>query len=275
MNSGMKNLFCLLLLCLAGGCRIADKGVVDTTAPPFVGNASASPSFIDVTHLGLQPTSPIDTTIVFSASVDTGSSSALVTYTLLDPEGNVLLSGTLTDFAGKFSASTPFHILKQDVGTYGVQFQARAVNDAENRSNTLSQTIVVKNNDHSPIVNDIVMADTVSIPPTGDTTFLKITVAVSDSDGIQDIAGVSFTSRRPDNSIVAIYPMFDDGNLTPANLTPFGLKSGDAVAGDGIYTLTIPLTSSTTGNTYRDFSFMATDRSGESSNVLTKRIFIK
>ena len=272
MSISMKNLLCLLLLCLAGGCKIPDKGVVDTTAPPFISQAATSPSLIDVTHLASQPTDPIDTTIIFSISVD--DANVLATYTLLDPSGNVFLSGNLTGTnAGNFSASTRFHILKEDVGTYAVQFQAIAAGNAESKSNILSQAIVVKNTDHSPVISALVMPDTVIVPPVGDTTFVKITVAVADSDGLQDIVNVSLTSRRPDNSVVGVYPMYDDGGLTP--VSPFGIKSGDAVAGNGIYTLTIPLLSSTTGNTYRTFSFIATDRSGESSNVLTKRIFIQ
>ena len=151
--------------------------------------------------------------------------------------------------------------------------ELQAVNDAESKSNILVQAIVVKNTDHAPFISNLVMRDTVIVPPVGDTTFFKITVTVSDSDGLQDITSLSLTSRRPDNSVVGVYPMYDDGGLTVVN--PFGLKSGDATAGDGIYTLTIPLLSSTTGNTYRNFSFSATDRSGESSNILTKNIFIQ
>ena len=269
----MKNLLCLLLLCLAVGCKIPDKGVVDTTTPPFISQATLSPSVINVNHLANQPTDPIDTTIVFSALVEDINANTLVTYTVLDLLGNVIVSGDFTNNGGgKFSASAHFHILKQDVGTYSVKFQA--VNDPENESNILVQSILVINgNNHQPVVSNLVMPGTVSIPPVGDTTFVKITVVVSDPDGLQDIASVSFTSRRPDSTVVGIYPMYDDGGLTP--VIPFGLKSGDAFAGDGIYTLTIPLTSSTTGNTYRDFSIIATDRSGESSNVLTQRIFIQ
>jgi hypothetical protein len=268
----MKNLFFLLLLCFAGGCKIPDKGLVDTTAPPFISQATASPGLLDVTHLASQPTDPIDTSIVLSVLVSGSITSTLVTYTVLDPSNSVIVSGNFTDNGGgKFSANARFHILKEDVGTYNVQFQA--VNDAESQSNILAEAIVVKNADHAPILSNLVMPDTVNVPLAGDTTFVTITVAVSDADGLQDIVSVSLTSRRPDNSVVGIYPMYDDGGLIVVN--PFGLKSRDAVAGDGIYTLTIPLLSSTTGNTYRSFSFIATDRSGESSNVLTKRIFIQ
>jgi hypothetical protein len=272
MGIGMKNLSYLFLLCFAGGCKIPDKGIVDTTAPPFISEATTSPSLIDVTHLASQPTDPVDTTIAFSVSVDGANASTFVTYAVLDPFDNLIVSGNLTNNnSGKFSTNTRFHILKEDVGTYNVQFQA--VNDAESKSNILVQAIVVKNTDHAPFISNLVMPDTVIVPPVGDTTFVKITVTVSDLDGLQDITSVSLISRRPDNSVVGVYPMYDDGGLTVVN--PFGLKSGDATAGDGIYTLIIPLLSSTTGNTYRNFSFSATDRSGESSNILTKNIFIQ
>ncbi|MGA7160571.1 MAG: hypothetical protein WBZ48_06195 [Bacteroidota bacterium] len=268
----MKNLLYITLFCLVGGCEFPDKGVVDTIPPPFISQATASPTLIDVTHLAAQPTDAIDTTITFSATVDGANQYTLVTYIVSDPSDSLLVSGNLTvNNGGKFSANTRFHILKENVGIYNVQFQA--VNNEESRSNLLTQAIIVKNSDHAPVVSNLVMPDSVTVPPAGDTTFVKITVAVSDTDGVQDIVSVSLTSRRPDNSVVGIYPMYDDGGFNA--VIPFGLKSGDAVAGDGIYTLTIPLLSSTTGNTYRDFSFIATDRSGESSNVLTKRIFIQ
>jgi hypothetical protein len=269
----MKNLTYVLILCFVAGCKLPDKGLLNTTPPPFISRAAASPSLIDVTTLGSQPTSPIDTTVVFSASVDTGPTGAIVTYTVLNPAGDVFLSGNMTGSAGQFFASTPFNIQKEDVGTYSVQFQAISVNDPENISNILTQTILVKNANHYPVISSLVMPDTVKVPPSGDTTFVKITVAVADLDGLQDIASVTLTSRRPDSTVVGIYPMYDDGGFNL--VSPFGLKSGDAFAGDGTYTLTIPLPSSTTGNTYRDFSFVATDHSGGSSNVLTKRIYIQ
>ena len=272
MNIGMKNILCIMLFCFAEGCELPDKGIIDTTAPPFISQTTMSPSVINVNRLGIQPTDPIDTSIALSAVVEDTTSSTLVIYTLLDPSGNFFSTGNLaSNGGGKFSASSHFHILKQDVGTYSVQFQATSNGEV---SNTLVQSMLVENsNDHPPVISNLVMPDTVFVPPTGDTTFVKITLAVSDSDGLGNIASVSFTSRRPDSSVVGIYPMYDDGGIVP--VSPFGLRSGDAVAGDGIYTLTIPLPSSTTGNTYRDFLFSATDRSGESSNVLIRRIFIR
>ncbi len=273
MSIRMKNLTCVLILCFAAGCKLTDKGLLDTGAPPFIRLAAASPLVIDVTTLGSLPTSPIDTMIVLSASIDPGAAGAIVNYTVLDPAGNILLSGNMTGSAGQFTASTPFNIQKEDVGTYSVQFQAVAIGEPQSLSNTLTRTITVKNTNHYPVLSNLFMPDTVKVPPPGDTTFVRITVAAANSDGLQDIKSVTLTSYRPDKSVVGIYPMYDDGGFNV--VSPFSLKSGDAIAGDGTYTLTIPLLSSTTGNTYRDFSFVATDRSGASSNVLTKRIYIQ
>ncbi|MGA9405927.1 MAG: hypothetical protein WBW71_02220 [Bacteroidota bacterium] len=270
----MKNLLCLLLLCCAGGCKIPDKGIIDTTAPPFISQATMSPSVINVNRLGSLPTDPIDTTIGLSAVVQDTTSSPLVIYTLLDPSGNVFSTGNLAgNGGGKFSTSSHFHILKQDVGTYSVQFQATSNGEV---SNTVVQSVVVENsNNHPPIVSNLMMPDTVSIPPAGDTTFVKITIAASDSDGLADIVSVTLTSKKPDGTSAGVFYLYDDGNQVVN--TQFGLPftSGDSVANDGIYTIVIPLTKVTDVlPTYRDFSFEATDRTGAFSNIITKRIFI-
>ena len=270
----MKKRFCFFLLCLTAGCTLPDKGLIDTTAPPFISQATASPSVIDVTRIGSQPTDPIDTSISFSASVSDAGSLTVVMYTLLDPSGNVLLSGNLSsNSGGRFSSSVPFHILKEDVGTYAVQFQA--VNGPESQSNIVAQAVIVKNANHTPVVSNLVMADTVALPPAGDTTFVKITIAASDSDGQADIVSVTLTSQKPNGSSAGVFYLYDDGSQNV--YTQFGapLRSGDAVANDGIYTIVIPLTTvSDQLPTYRIFSFKATDRSGAFSNVISRQINI-
>jgi hypothetical protein len=270
----MKKRFSVVLLCLAAGCKLPDKGLIDTAAPPFINQATTSPTLIDVTHIGSQPTDPVDTSLSFSASVNDGSSLTVVTYTLLDPSGNVLLSGSLnSNGGGRFSSSVPFHILKENVGTYSVQFQA--VNDPESQSNIVTQDIIVKNTNHAPVVSNLVMADTVALPPSGDTTFVKITIAASDSDGQADIVSVTLTSQKPNGSSAGVFYLYDDGSQNI--YTQFGapLRSGDAVANDGIYTIVIPLTTvSDPLPTYRIFSFKAVDRTGAFSNVISKQINI-
>jgi hypothetical protein len=279
----MKYFLSFLLLCAVAGCEFPDKGVIETAAPPFISRATATPIMIDVNHLASQPTDPIDTMLIFSASLDDRGANSSVGYALFDPAGNILLSGLLLDNGlppdqiandGKFTGSAPLHILKQDVGTYSIQFQATG----DFKSNTVALALIVKNsNNHRPYISDLTMQDTAHIPPVGDTTFVKITLAVSDTEGLGDIVSVKLTSLRPDGSIAAQIKLYDDGGSA---LTEFGkfVLSGDLTANDGIYTVTIPLTKAPdppeTLPTYRDFSFKATDRTGDFSNVLTKRIYI-
>ena len=161
---------------------------------------------------------------------------------------------------------------KVDVGNYTVKILARDF--AEASSNIFNKPIYVRNAvNHSPSIANAVVPDTVFVPTGTETNFVKVSVAASDPEGLADIANVTFTSQRPDGSIVDTYPMFDDGSED--SRPPFNIPSGDATIGDGTYTLTIPLASSTQRNTYRDFIFQARDRAGEKSSTITKRIYIQ
>jgi len=270
----MKRYFCVFLVSLAAGCKLPDKGLIDSETPPFLSQASASPSLIDVTNIASQPTDPVDTTILFSAVVNDAGSSTVVTFTLLDPSANVLVSGNLnSNGSGKFSSTIHFHILKEDVGIYTVQLQA--VNDPEAQSNIVAQTIIVKNTNHAPVVSNLAMPDTVALPTPGDTAFVKVTIAAADSDGQTDIVSVTLTSQKPNGSSAGVFYLYDDGsqNVNTQFGAPF--TSGDAVANDGIYTIVIPLTTvSDPLPTYRIFSFKATDRTGAFSNVISRQITI-
>lgn len=212
-----------------------------------------------------------------------------VTGTLKLPDGSNYLSFSLYDDGG-VAAWPPFNLtsgdsaandglfttrllfLKKSVGNYTLQLQAKDL--AQALSNVITKTFFVRNAlNHSPILSNPVMPDTVTVPTGTDTTFIKVTIPVTDQEGLGDIASVTFISQRPDSSVVATYPMYDDGGSTPQ--LPFNLRSGDILAGDGIYTITIPLTSSAQRNTYRDFIFQATDLVGEKSSTISKRIYIR
>jgi hypothetical protein len=210
-----------------------------------------------------------------------------VTGTLKLPDGSVYLSFSLYDDGG-IAARPPFNVtsgdsvandgrfttrllfVKKSVGNYTLQLQAKDF--AQALSNVITQTFIVKNAiNHGPILSSPVMPDTVAVPTGTDTTFIKVSITASDQEGLEDIASVTFTTEN--STGVATYPMFDDGGSTPQ--PPFNIRTGDSLAGDGIYTTTIPLTSSAQRNTFRDFIFQATDRAGEKSPTISKRIYIR
>ncbi len=283
MNTRMKTSLSALLLFLLAGCEIPDKGAIDTAPPPLIVQATATPGTLDVNLLANQPTDPVDTTIAFTASVSNLDAGTSVTYMVFDPVGNLLIDGPFLDDGvypdqiagdGKLSAAAHLHILKRDVGTYAAQIQARSSQGFI--SNTILLSIAIKNsNNHPPHISNLTMPDSIKVPAAGDTTFVTITLAVSDSEGLGDIVSVKLTSKKPDGSSSGQFNLYDDGG-TIFN-TQFGvpMSSGDLTAGDGIYTIRIPFTGTPEPPpTYRDFSFVATDRTGDHSNTLTLRIYI-
>lgn len=282
----MKNT--LLIFFLAGifGCQIPDQGVIESSAPPFLSQATVVPSSLNVNEVANLPMDPIDTTIELSVAVSGAVNSTMVTYSLLNPTGSILVAGTLLDNGkspdatpgdGFFSGIARLHILKQDVGGYTIEF--RASDDMGFESNTATKTLEVKNSaNHAPRISSLVMQDTALVPPPNETTFVRITLVVSDSEGLGDIVSVKLNSRKPSGASAGQFFLYDDGGSVLYSQFGLPFASGDAVAGDGIFTITIPLAKAPdppdAPPTYRDFAFTATDRSGESSNMITKRIFI-
>ena len=277
----MKKILTFLLLVSLGGCDLPNTVVTGPGAPPTISNASLSPTIINVNNVNPQSLSVIDTLVQCFVTADGIDNSTEISVSLLAPDGTLMDSEPLHDDGifpdskardGVFSAQVHLQVSKSALGQYATQFIA--VNGSGFRSSTIVRSVaVINSNNHAPTISNPVVPDTVTVPSSTDTTFVVVSVKVDDQDGLSDIASVTFSSRRPDSSLVGVYPLYDDGGANPR--IPFGLKSGDAVAGDGIYTLTLPLTSSSDHNTYRDFTFLATDLSGETSEPLTRRIYIR
>ena len=217
-----------------------------------------------------------DITAVFGSLLLLDGSSYL-DFSLYDDGGVVsrppfnISSGDSIANDGKFGIR--LILKKSDVGDFSLKLQAR---DFAGASSSISNKPFYLRNavNHAPsIFNLLVIPDTVSVPNGTDTNFVKVSISASDQEGLVDIASVEFTSQRPTGTIVGTYPMFDDGSVI--SQPPFNILSGDATANDGIYTSRVPVTSSADRNTYRDFIFLAKDRLGEKSNIITKRIYIQ
>ncbi len=265
------------------GCNFPTKNIPETTPPPFLSSIAISPDSLAIITSPNNPTGATDTAINLSASVDTNGLSNVrsVHFSIISTDGNTILAtGQLSDDGiapdliagdGKFTSLAAIHITTENVGTYVIQIQAENLSGLT--SNSLSRSFILANvANHAPQISNLVMPDTVFVPTSGSTT-VKVSVVASDSDGLSDIKLVTLTSLKPDSSIVGTFSLFDDGGafLQP----PFNISSGDAVAGDGIYTLKIPLNSTTERNTYRIFMFKATDRAGVVSNIISKNIYIE
>jgi hypothetical protein len=137
-------------------------------------------------------------------------------------------------------------------GLYSIRFQAK---DKQGLTSLpIVKTIHVEVANAPPIVSQLSAPDTVS--RSAAQPFL-LSVKAEDPQGSQDIVMVAFNSFKPDGTPSTGNPfiLYDDGT------------QGDPVAGDGIYSLTVTITSQNETGNYR-FEFFARDQSGTVSESL-------
>jgi hypothetical protein len=165
-----------------------------------------------------------------------------------------LTSATSADFA----APIAFALDRSEAGLYRIEIFAQG--QSSSASNYFQIPLLVSRNNSAPRIISGSVPDTVTLPP-GGRLLLKFSVAVRDSDGLGDIAGAFFfslNSSRPTDRIV----LADDGNVT-------GI-SGDDVAGDGTYTITVELVDDVNVRRTFEFEFHAVDLQGADSGPFTK-----
>ena len=204
--------------------------------------------------------------------------SVYTSFSLYDDGGSILrppfniTSGDSVANDGRFTAQ--FLFVKQNVGNYTLQLQAKDL--AQALSNVVTRSLYVRNTaNHKPLLSNLVMPDTIFVPSGTSVDSMQIHINVSDAEGLVDITSVSLTLHREDGGVVnpTPYPLYDDGGAS--DVLPFNISSGDGIAGDGVYSLRIPVPSSTLRNIYRDFVFIATDRAKENSDLFIKRVYFK
>jgi hypothetical protein len=266
----MRHILTIIAVAWLAGCSLPNE-TIDISAPPVLSFASSSLTVIDVGRLG----TVVDTAIVVTATPK-GTNIGTVTALIVATDGSsaaYLLAdnGVAPDQVkgdGIFTGNVMVRLSASAVGSYAIQVQASDAAGLVSNMIALPVSIISSNN-RPPVISQLIAPDTVFVP-TGDTpNHIKVSVAVADSDGLASIASVSFTSYRADGKTAGIFQLLDDGGTTTDP------SSGDDVAGDGRYTLTLSIPSTTTHNTYYDFVFTAKDKSGAISNSLTKRIYIQ
>lgn len=99
----------------------------------------------------------------------------------------------------------------------------------------------------APVIESVEHQDTLYLPASG-LVFDTLRVTVSHSQGLDEIRDVSFKSLKPNGQYASSgnpIPLLDDGSqVVLYNYFGIDITSGDAVEGDGIYSLTLPLSSS-------------------------------
>lgn len=275
------NLTTTLLLVVFAGCELDQSTSFDPqSTPPVLIDARISPVFINVASFQSLPA--IDTVITVIATLDAPSPfTTSVIYEIFDPEGTLTFAGTLSDNGvapdqtsadGIYTTSVRISVTGNTIGTFSVFIFAR---NAENEQSVLfSLPLTLFNSSNAiPVLSMLSAPDTVFVPSGGDVRLIKVSISAADSQGLNDIVSVSLRSLRPDSTVAGLFPLYDDGGTIVQ--PTFNISSGDSLARDGRYTLTIPIFSSAQKNTFRDFVFTATDRSNAVSAPVIQRVYIR
>ncbi|MGA2622765.1 MAG: hypothetical protein ABSF91_02845 [Bacteroidota bacterium] len=281
----MKKLTLFALLFLASflffSCEKEKSGLIDPKLTgPFITSASLRAPALNldtttgsaVTHLPKGQYEITDPFTVHVTDVNGIQNITQVTYRVYLPGvTDYVTSGTLnrgiTDSAGVFySGQVSFIIGRNDVGIYKVEAVA---SDQFNLSSNAEETsLLVSRRNSIPQVTSADVPDTVTLAKRA-TVLITMTATASDSDGQGDIARVYFYSLDgPDSTFKFV--LLDDGNANSL--------SGDVLAGDGIYTITVklidkPPPAAPVRKSYR-FVFHAEDKAGAVSPPLTKTMVV-
>ncbi len=275
MNLRAATILAVLAMLAQAGCDKNPLGTVESQGhPPSVSRVQLVPNavFID----SLPPVNGIyNFTEVLSANVtdsDGLSDVRIVQGDVVDPSGSHLFTVAMHDDGvspdslpgdGIYSAGVSFSVSRAMVGRY---YPFVTATDASGlQSNGVAPSLLVFRNNSPPQISDLVAPDTLRIP-SGGSALLFMTLAASDSDGLADIKEVFFVSPDGGNPTFH-FELKDDGGATQP-------PSGDAIAGDGIYSVLLSLTDSPTIRGRYRFIFQAWDGSSDTSATLLHYITV-
>ena len=246
-------------------------------SPPFIFNGKLDKYLIDSDTIRINGSFSINDTItvtnrirVHAGCLDGFPKINSINYYLSSPNNvSRITDGFLNDSGlkgdstandGIYSASLSFRIPRILVGLFSIRVKATDRYDVP--SNELTLGFSIKRMGKPPLISNLSAPDTIALPPSG-SKVITVSVAASDSNGLADISAVFF--RSLDSSDPAKrYFLFDDGNV---------VSNGDAVAGDGIYSIKVELPYNMTAKPYR-FEFQAKDFTELLSNKILHTLYV-
>ena len=156
------------------------------------------------------------------------------------------------------------------LGTGIYIFLTTATDKSGSKSNEIIQSIFFTTNqiDTAPEIVSLSVPDSIR----ADNSLILLQAEVFDSNGLSDIDQVYFLSIKPDgnpgNNGNPIY-LYDDGGTVSHG----GVFSGDATAGDGIFSVTIQIPSEADRGTFT-FRFQAADKKGLKSPFIEHKVVV-
>ncbi len=167
-----------------------------------------------------------------------------------------------------YAGKVEYSILRSFVGNISVSISG----SSETSASTIFFTSIsiTRKENNAPVIDQLNAPDTLISSSSAQT--IQITMRAHDADGASDINSVFFNSYLMPDSLTSkgIVTMFDDGGASNNGSN----GNTDAVAGDGIYTVTIIFPANISAQKRR-FVFEAVDASNSRSNLIIHDIIIK
>jgi hypothetical protein len=274
----------MALACCLLSCEQSKRGTLDVeTDVPFLTGASATPDSIHIDDL-----IPVDGRYAITSTVrvrmsNTGDvpqlSASVIRSTTSQEVGRITLrdDGTGPDLIARdsiYSGTIGFSITRPLAGNYRIRFIAEKANGT--MSNILEKLLRLTRRNAAPVLSNLNAPASAEVPNRPqDTVNVLFSITASDSDGLADIRQVRL---KP-----TLFNLVDDGGLGPPlgfvdpnNVTVYR-RSGDAAAGDGIFSITIPLLYSSSVDSVRTdtYGFQAVDSFGDTSATILHQITLR
>lgn len=260
----------LIVVLTVAGCDSAPGPDPMDASAPRIANIQVSPDVLALDQIGGEGdtvTAPITVSADVSDDDDDLATFFVVVRSAL--AGQLPLAQTELPIAGsgRMQAVLDLTVSRAESGRFTVSVFASDVQG--NLSNVAYHVIDVSATSEPPSIVQVIMADRVTRPAAGEPPLnISLVVEAFDPDGLDNIAFVQVIVNGG-----TTLRLCDDGGQAICN-AGFGASSGDATAGDGLFTLTIQLDSNNAAGT-NTFEFSVVDRSGLRSATEVRTIVVE
>lgn len=251
------------------------------TEIPLLSNPTVAPDSIYLDNLAPSSGNYSVSTVVRVKMRFHGSNQTILAKVLRPTTSDVVSSATLRDDGiapdplandSVYSGQIQFSVTRALAGRYRIQVVAQTAEGYQ--SNIIEKSFKLTRRNAAPKLGNVSSPDSVNLPVTGFIS-VQFTAAVSDSDGLADIREVFF--KR--DTLSTKFFLRDDGGTTvnvfdTSATGAIRLSTGDVVAGDGTFSILLPVTTSNSRGT-RTLKFQAIDSFGDTSNIIQRSFTIR
>ena len=263
---------------ILGGCESTGLGPLDSGGrPPVVAAPLVSPAVTNIDSLPSTGGNVLISLDLSTAADDPDGPENLRTVraevyrpTAESPFATVTLAddGMTPDAAagdGIYSARLQFTTRREQAGRYRVRFSSTDQGGLRSTAREVS-ALLTRNNTPPVLVDSTLQAPDTLIRPTTGSVLFFVSIAATDEDGLADVAEVFLQNLTTFNRTF----LLDDGGAPQTG----GISSGDLLAGDGVFSVTLQLPSTTPPGSY-PFRLQAVDTFADTSTALPYTLVVQ